>query len=89
MSVQTGTALDLEELRALVAGALELPVEEVTDDARFKEDLEVDSLISLEIAVRLEERYGVKVDDAELAELGSFRKVGELVRAHVDGGSPA
>ncbi|MFC5722934.1 acyl carrier protein [Streptomyces gamaensis] len=83
------TALDTEELRAVVAGALELPVEEVTDDARFKEDLEVDSLISLEIAVRIEERYGIKIDDAQLAELGTFRLVSELVRGQLDGGAAA
>ncbi|MEU5366061.1 acyl carrier protein [Streptomyces sp. NPDC005925] len=81
MADHTDRPLDVEELRAVVAGALELPVEEVTDDARFKEDLEVDSLISLEIAVRIEERYGVKIDESQLTELGKFRLVRELVEA--------
>ncbi|MFF7725177.1 acyl carrier protein [Streptomyces sp. NPDC008001] len=84
MTVQTNpsetSVLDVEELRTVVAEALELPVEEVTDDARFKEDLDVDSLISLEIAVRIEEQYGIRIDDSDLADLGSFRLIGELVR---------
>ncbi|CAM5274740.1 acyl carrier protein [Streptomyces abikoensis] len=81
----TVNALDVEELRDLVADALELPVEEVTDDARFKEDLDVDSLISLEIAVRIEEQYGIRIDDSDLADLGSFRLISELVRDRVAG----
>ncbi|MFE0047008.1 acyl carrier protein [Streptomyces albireticuli] len=90
MSVQPQSpVLDVEELRAVVADALELPVEEVTDDARFKEDLDVDSLISLEIAVRVEERFGIRIDDAELTELGSFRHVSALVRDRVGGRSAA
>ena len=36
--------LDAEELRRLVATVLELPVEEVTDQADFVEELELDSL---------------------------------------------
>lgn len=77
----TGKPLDVEELRSLVAEALELPAEEVTDDARFKEDLDVDSLLSLEIAVRIEERYGLKIDESQLTEMGTFRLVRELVEA--------
>ncbi|MCZ7417481.1 MULTISPECIES: acyl carrier protein [unclassified Streptomyces] len=81
MAEHTDRQVDPEELRAVVAKALELPVEEVTDDARFKEDLDVDSLISLEIAVRVEEQYGVQIDDSQLAEMGSFRLVREFVEA--------
>ncbi len=81
MADHTDTQFDVEELRAVVAGALELPVEEVTDEARCKDDHEVDSLISLEIAVRIEERYGVKIDESQLTEMGNFRLVRELVEA--------
>ncbi|MEU1814710.1 acyl carrier protein [Streptomyces roseifaciens] len=90
MTLQPTTSpLDVEELRAVVADALELPVVEVTDDARFKEDLDVDSLISLEIAVRIEEQYGIRIDDADLADLGSFRRIAELVRDRVASRSAA
>ncbi|MEU6731913.1 acyl carrier protein [Streptomyces physcomitrii] len=87
MADHTDTQLDVEELRTVVAGALELPVEEVTDEARFKEDLDVDSLISLEIAVRVEEHFGVKIDESQLTEMGSFQLVRELVEAGLSTGS--
>lgn len=81
MSTQPQTTVPTEELRALIADALELPVEEVTDDAHFQEDLEVDSLISLEIGIRISDRYGIKIEDDDLIGLSSFREVNELVQA--------
>jgi acyl carrier protein len=71
-----GTAqLDDQELRGLVAEALELPVGEVTDDANFVEELGVDSLMILEIMVQIEQRYGVEIDDSEFAEVRTFGDV--------------
>ncbi len=58
MPETTTTALDKEQLRELVADVLDLDVAEVTDDADFMEDLDVDSLMALEITVRLEKEYG-------------------------------
>jgi acyl carrier protein len=83
------TAIDTEELRALVADALELPVTDITDDADFVEDLEVDSLISLEIAIRIEERYGIKVSDDDMSSISSFRQVCGLVESRLAAGSAA
>ncbi|MBV8542184.1 MAG: acyl carrier protein [Pseudonocardiales bacterium] len=77
-------SVDKEELRALVADVLELPVEEVTDDADFVNDLEVDSLVALEIAVRLEKKYGVKMTDSELMTLSSLNWVHQLVKSKLD-----
>jgi acyl carrier protein len=67
-------SVDKEELRALVADVLELPVEEVTDDADFINDLEVDSLAALEIAICLEKKYGVDMDNSELKTISSLHQ---------------
>ncbi|MEU9375629.1 acyl carrier protein [Streptomyces sp. NPDC048255] len=68
--------LDKEELRATVAEILDVEAEDVSDDAHFLEDLEVDSLMALEVVVVLEKKYGVKFSEAEL------RDVVTLQRAH-------
>ena len=86
MTDNTRTTVRVEELRELVADALELPVEEVTDEARFVEDLEMDSLIALEIAVKLEQRYGIKMSDEELKNVGSFPDVRALVADRIGDG---
>ena len=76
--------VDKEELRTLVADVLELPVEEVTDDADFINDLEVDSLAALEIAVRLEKKYGVNMDGFELKTISSLNYVHQLLKNKLD-----
>ncbi len=75
-------SVDKEELRALVADVLELPVEKVTDDADFINDLEIDSLVALEIAIRLEKKYGVNIDDSELKTISSLH---QLLKSKLDG----
>ncbi|MFF0063186.1 acyl carrier protein [Streptomyces sp. NPDC005279] len=78
----TSTAgLDLDELRTIVADALELPTEEVTDEAHFVNDLQVDSLMALEIVVNLEKRYGIKVAESDFKELTNLLQVHGLVES--------
>jgi acyl carrier protein len=77
-------SVDKEELRALVADVLELPLEEVTDDADFINDLEVDSLAALEIAVQLENKYSVKIDDSELKTISSLDRAHQLLTSKLD-----
>ncbi|MDX3275222.1 MULTISPECIES: alpha/beta fold hydrolase [Streptomyces] len=55
----TKSSVTIEELRALIAGVLETEPEEVTDDAHFAHELDIDSLLMLEISTRVETAYGV------------------------------
>ncbi|MEV7287845.1 acyl carrier protein [Streptomyces sp. NPDC093252] len=73
--------LDKEQLRDLVAEVLDLEVAEVTDDAHFSEDLDVDSLMALEIIVRLEKEYGVRLGERELTAITSLQGTYELLTA--------
>ena len=42
---------------------------EVTPDKSFVDDLDIDSLSMVEIAVQAEDRFGVKIPDDQLAQL--------------------
>jgi acyl carrier protein len=69
-----------DEIRAGLADILEevagvLPAD-VTTDKSFTEDLDVDSLSMVEIALAAEERFNVKIPDDELANL---KTVGDAV----------
>ncbi|MFE5024002.1 acyl carrier protein [Streptomyces sp. NPDC056656] len=79
MSSITQIAFDKEELRSLIADVLELDVEEVTDDADFVQDLEVDSLMALAIVFRLEKQYGVKLEERDLKQVSSLIQVLQLI----------
>jgi acyl carrier protein len=79
MSEQLAERLDKEELRSLIADTIDVDLAEVTDDADFVNELEVDSLMALEITVRLEKKYGVKIEEAELAEVTTLESTFQLL----------
>jgi surfactin synthase thioesterase subunit/acyl carrier protein len=88
----TTTTVNIEDLRALIAGVLETEPEEVTDEAHFADELEVDSLLMLEISTRVENAYGVPENAVAssgvctLAELYAFvisKLVGETLAGPV------
>ncbi|MGW5223427.1 meromycolate extension acyl carrier protein AcpM [Nocardia niigatensis] len=67
----------------IVAGIAEIVEEvtgidavEVTFEKSFVDDLDIDSLSLVEIAVQLEDKYSVKVPDEDLA---SLRTIGDAV----------
>ena len=55
----------------------EVAPDDVTDDKSFTDDLDVDSLSMVEVAMAAEEKFGVKIPDEELPKL---RTVGDAVK---------
>ncbi|HET9142442.1 acyl carrier protein [Actinophytocola sp.] len=66
----------LEGLAEIVEEVAGVAVEDVTADKSFVDDLDIDSLSMVEIAVQAEDRFGVKIPDDELANL---KTVGDAV----------
>ncbi|WP_127783426.1 acyl carrier protein [Rhodococcus sp. X156] len=67
--ITSGLAEIIEEVVGIEAS-------EVTVDKSFVDDLDIDSLSMVEIAVQTEDKYGVKIPDDELANL---KTVGDAV----------
>ncbi|MFN2518597.1 MAG: acyl carrier protein [Jatrophihabitantaceae bacterium] len=69
-----------DEIRAGLASILEevadVKAADVTDDKSFTDDLDVDSLSMVEVAMAAEEKFGVKIPDDELPKL---KTVGDAV----------
>lgn len=55
----------LEKIQAMLAEALNLPIEKVTPDAKIVDDLGADSLDIIELLSQLEDEYGVTIDEVE------------------------
>lgn len=66
----------LEGLASIVNEVAGTPVADITPDKAFIDDLDIDSLSMVEIAVQTEDKYGVKIPDEDLAGL---RTVGDVV----------
>ncbi|MEY9214396.1 acyl carrier protein [Thermobifida halotolerans] len=54
--------------------------EEIHTDTRF-EDLDLDSLVLIELSVQLTKKFGVEVTDDELFTAGSVARIAELLAA--------
>ncbi|MBM7772621.1 acyl carrier protein [Actinokineospora baliensis] len=66
----------LEGLGEIVEEVAGVAPDDVTADKSFVDDLDIDSLSMVEIAVQAEDRFGVKIPDDELANL---KTVGDAV----------
>ncbi|MCT2589608.1 phosphopantetheine-binding protein [Streptomyces sp. N2-109] len=75
----TASPVSRTELRELIADVLDIETASLTDEVRFVEDLHVDSLIALELAVTLERRYQIKVEEAEVVGLHKLPDVYHLL----------
>ena len=71
---------DADEIRSGLASILEevadVSPDDVSDDKSFTDDLDVDSLSMVEVAMAAEEKWGVKIPDDELPKL---KTVGDAV----------
>ncbi|WP_330172258.1 acyl carrier protein [Streptomyces sp. NBC_01498] len=83
------STVNVEELREIVAQSLEMEPEEVGDSDHFAEDLEMDSLMVLEIASRLEQRYSISVEDTAMGSLENLTELRGLVESLLADGPAA
>jgi len=70
----------VEELRTIRPG---LPAD-LDVQARYRADLNLDSLDLVELVARLEQRYGLRVPDADLPQFVSIEATVRYVRDHVE-----
>ncbi len=66
-----------ERVKALVVKLLGVAPEKVTMEARFREDLEADSLDLVELIMAFEEEFGGEISDEDAQKITT---VGEAVR---------
>ena len=67
----------LSEILDEVAG---VPADRVTPEKTFIDDLDLDSLSMVEIAVAAQDRFGVEIPDERLADLTTVQDVIDYVR---------
>ncbi|MCX7799635.1 MAG: acyl carrier protein [Fimbriimonadales bacterium] len=67
----------LDRVRKIVVNALSVKEEEVVESASFEEDLGADSLDVVELAMALEEEFGIDIPDDDV---NSIKTVGDAVK---------
>ena len=66
-----------QKVKQIIAEQLGVKIEEVTDTASFVDDLDADSLDTVELVMALEEEFGIEIPDEDAEKMTS---VGESIR---------
>jgi len=64
-----------EEIKKIVSEVSEVPQEQLKEDARFVEDLGIDSMMALEIVANIEKKYKVVIPEEEIPKIRSLKDV--------------
>ena len=70
-------AVSQDKVKQIIAEQLGVKKEEVTDSAKFVDDLGADSLDTVELVMALEEEFGVEIPDEDAEKLVT---VGDALR---------
>ena len=77
------------QIKEIIANVAGLDAAAIADEARFLEDLDLDSLALLEIGVDVDYAFKLGVPDEELRQLRSIPETVALVEQHLDSRRPA
>jgi acyl carrier protein len=67
------------EIRQLVSEIADIPLAELRDEAKFAEDLGLDSMIALEIIASIEKKYKVSIPEEEIPNIRSLQETYTLI----------
>lgn len=70
-------AVNMDRIKAIIAEQLGVKQEEVTDQAKFIDDLGADSLDTVELVMALEEEFGIEIPDEDAEKMVS---VGDAIK---------
>ena len=66
-----------ERIKSITAEQLGVKIEEVTESAKFIDDLGADSLDTVELVMALEEEFGIEVPDEDAEKMAT---VGDAIK---------
>ncbi len=74
--------MEFEAVRDIIVETLACDAEQVTLEASLADDLGADSLAAMELIMALEDASGIKVDDADVANLKTVADIVNYLNEH-------
>lgn len=71
-----------DKIKQIIVDELGVDEAEVTENARFIEDLGADSLDLVELVMRFEEEFGIEIPDEDAEKIQSVRDAYSYVEQH-------
>jgi len=72
-----------EKIKEIITELLDIDEEKITIDARFREDLEADSLDLVELIMEFEERFGGEISDEDAQKITTVGEAVEYVKTRM------
>jgi acyl carrier protein len=69
----------LAKVRGHLSAELEVPLEEISESTRFRDDLDADSLDLYELVMELEDTYGVSISEEDAATIDTVGQAVDFV----------
>lgn len=70
-----------EQIKNVLVNAIHVDPAAVTLEAKIREDLDIDSLSAVELALELETEFDVRIEDEELVKLVTVQDIVDIVTA--------
>ena len=72
-----------QDIKEIIGNILEVEPEKITPDAKFVEELGMDSMMALEILAAIEKKYKITIPEENLAKLTSLKDVVDIAKQFV------
>lgn len=73
-----------EQVKKVLVDAIHVDGDLVTLEANLKDDLSIDSLAAVELALELESEFDVRIEDEELAKLETVSDVVNIINEKIN-----
>ena len=70
-----------DKVKSLFEEELGIDSEKITMDAKLEEDLEIDSLVIVEVVMAFEDEFEIEIDDEELTDVGTVGQAVNLLHS--------
>ncbi|PWH15088.1 MAG: acyl carrier protein [Anaerolineae bacterium] len=70
------------EIKAIIVDLLGVDESKVTMDARFREDLEADSLDLVELIMAFEDKFGAEISDEDAQKITTVGEAVKYIESH-------
>ena len=70
-----------EKIKEIIAEKLDIGIEQITDEAKFIDDLGADSLDVVELIMTLEDEFEIEITDEEAEKISTVRDAIEFVKS--------
>jgi len=76
-----------ERVKAIIVQQLGVDPDKVVREARFREDLDADSLDLVELIMAFEDEFGGEISDEEAQQIKSVGQAADYLQARIDAGA--